>query len=95
MSLDGQPYVLYTKGSVDFYNAYPGMYIPLPLGFRCDKTNETPKFIAKEILGLTKMNWNNTQFDGGEPITLRAAKQVGSILKYLDSDYEPYYRYYM
>jgi hypothetical protein len=95
LSLDGQPYVLYTKGSVDFYNAYPGMYIPLPLGFRCDKTNETPKFIAKEILGLTKMNWNNTQFDGGEPITLRAAKQVGSILKYLDSDYEPYYRYYM
>lgn len=91
----GQPYVLYTKGSVDFYTAYPGMYIPLPLGFRCDQTSETPKFIAKEILGLTKMNWNNSQFDGGEPITLRAARQVGSILKYLGPDYEPYYRYYM
>lgn len=91
----GQPYVLYTKGSVDFYTAYPGMYIPLPLGFRCDQTSETPKFIAKEILGLTKMNWNNSQFDGSEPITLRAARQVGSILKYLGSDYEPYYRYYM
>ena len=91
----GQPYVLYTKGSVDFYTAYPGMYVPLPLGFRCDQTSETPKFIAKEILGLTKMNWNNSQFDGSEPITLRAARQVGSILKYLGSDYEPYYRYYM
>lgn len=91
----GQPYVLYTKGSVDFYTAYPGMYIPLPLGFRCDQTSETPKFIAKEILGLTKMNWNNSQFDGGEPITLRAARQVGSILKYLGPAYEPYYRYYM
>ena len=91
----GQPFVLYTKGSVDFYNAYPGMYIPRPLGFRCDQTNETPKFIAKEILGLTKMNWNNSQFDGGEPITLRAARQVGSILKYLGLEYEPYYRYYM
>lgn len=91
----GQPYVLYTKGSVDFYTAYPGMYIPLPLGFRCDQTSETPKFIAREILGLTKMNWNNSQFDGGEPITLRAARQVGSILKYLGPDYEPYYRYYM
>jgi hypothetical protein len=91
----GQPYVLYTKGSVDFYNAYPGMYIPKPLGFRCDQTSETPRFIAKEILGLTKMNWNNSQFDGGEPITLRAARQVGSILKYLDMNYEPYYRYYM
>ncbi len=91
----GQPYVLYTKGSIDFYTAYPGMYVPLPLGFRCDQTSETPKFIAKEILGLTKMNWNNSQFDGSEPITLRAARQVGSILKYLGSDYEPYYRYYM
>ncbi len=91
----GQPFVLYTKGSVDFYTAYPGMYIPLPLGIRCDQTSETPKFIAKEILGLTKMNWNNSQFDGSEPITLRAARQVGSILKYLGPDYEPYYRYYM
>lgn len=88
-------HILYTKGSVDFYNTYPGMYIPLPLGFRCDQTSETAKFIAKEILGLTKMNWNNSQFDGGEPITIRAARQVGSILKYLSSDYEPYYRYYM
>lgn len=91
----GTEYVLYTKGSVDFYNAYPGMYIPLPLGFRCDQTSETPKYIAKEILGLTKMNWNNTQFDGGEPITIRASRQVGNILKYLGSDYEPYYRFYM
>ncbi len=91
----GQVFVLYTRGSVDFYNAYPGLYIPMPLGFRCDQTSETPKFIAQEILGLTKMNWNNAQFDGGEPITLRASRQVGSILKYLESDYEPYYRFYM
>lgn len=91
----GTDYVLYTKGSVDFYNAYPGMYIPLPLGFRCDQVSETPKYIAREILGLTKMNWNNTQFDGGEPITVRASRQVGNILKYLGSEYEPYYRFYM
>jgi len=91
----GKMYILYTKGSVDFYEAYPGMYIPLPLGFRCDQACDTPEFIAQEILGLTKMNWNNSQFDGSEPITLRASRQVGSILKYLDQDYEPYYRYYM
>jgi len=88
-------YVLYTKGSVDFFSAYPGMYIPLPLGFRCDSVAETPLFIGQEILALTKMNWNNNQFDGGMPITLRAARQVGNILKYLDTDYEPYYRFYM
>ena len=57
--------MLYTKGSVDFFSAYPGLYVPKPLGFRCDRVAETPAFLAKEILALTKMNWNNTQFDGG------------------------------
>jgi hypothetical protein len=32
------------------------------------------------------MNWNNTQFDGGDPITVRAARQVGDVLKYLSED---------
>jgi len=27
------------------------------------------------------MNWNNTQFDNFEPITLKAARKVGSILQ--------------
>jgi hypothetical protein len=89
--------VLYTRGSVDFYTAYPGLYIPRPLGFRCDQTAQTYTFLAQEILALTKMNWNNTQFDGGEPISLRAAREVGNILKYLGKTdpYEPYYRFYM
>ncbi len=91
----GSYHVLYTKGSVDFFSAYPGMYVPHPLSFRCDRVATTPRSIAEEILALTKMNWNNTQFDGGEPITLRAARQVGDILKYLEKDFEPYYRFYM
>jgi hypothetical protein len=91
----GKLFVLYTKGSVDFFSTYPGLYVPLPLGFRSDKTAETPIFIAQEILALTKMNWNNTQFDGGQPITLHAARQVGSILKHLGKEFEPYYRFYM
>ena len=32
------------------------------------------------------MNWNNTQFDGYWPITVRAAREVGNILKYLGYD---------
>jgi hypothetical protein len=54
-------------------------------------------FLAQEILSLTKMNWNNTQFDGGEPITIRAAKQVSAILKYIPEGDElaSTYRFYM
>lgn len=95
--MGGKMFVLYTRGSVDFFSTYPGLYVPRPLGFRCDRTASTPTFLAQEILGLTKMNWNNTQFDGGEPITLRASREVGNILKYFgpDDPYEPYYRFYM
>jgi hypothetical protein len=92
---DGKLFVLYTKGSVDFFSAYPGMYVPRPLGFRSDKIAQTPRYLAQEILALTKMNWNNTQFDRSEPITMRAARQVGSILKHVGTEYEPYYRFYM
>ncbi len=90
-------FVLYTKGSVDFFSAYPGMYVPKPLGIRCDQVAATPAYLAQELLALTKMNWNNTQFDGREPITLRCARQVGQILKYFEPDdhYQPYYRFYM
>ena len=93
----GESFVLYTRGSVDFFSTYPGPYVPRPLGFRCDRVAETSPFLAQELLALTKMNWNNTQFDGKEPITLRCARQVGQILKYFgpNDHYQPYYRFYM
>jgi len=30
------------------------------------------------------MNWNNTQFDNFEPITLKAARKVASIFNYMN-----------
>jgi len=97
ISLDARSHILYTRGSVHFFATYPGQYVPRSLLFRCECTEQTPANLGREILALTKMNWNNTQFDGGLPITLRASRQVGSILKYIgDSDpMAPYYRYYM
>ncbi len=97
LSLDDRSHILYTRGSIDFFATYPGMYVPRPLSFRCEQTEQTAKFLAQEILALTKMNWNNTQFDGGDPITLRAAYQVGAILKYLGENEAimPRYSFYM
>lgn len=97
VSLDDFEHVLYTRGSVDFFQTYPGMYVPVPLRVRCVDTEQTPRFLAQEILALTKMNWNNTQFDNAEPITLHAARQVGSILRYCPegSAVEPRYSFYM
>jgi hypothetical protein len=97
LSLDDKTHLLYTRGSVDFYSTYPGLYVPRPLVFRCDKVQATPKQLAREILALTKLNWNMTQFDGSLPITIEAARNVGAILKYLGDDDTAalHYRHYM
>lgn len=97
MALDDSTAVLYTRGSVEFFSTYPGMYLPLTLAFRLEEAEQTPRFHAQEILALTKMNWNNTQFDGFEPITIRAARQVGKILKYVGENdpMQAHYSFYM
>ncbi len=97
LTLDDKSHRLYTRGSVDFFATYPGMYVPRSLEICCQAVEQTPRFLAEEILSLTKMNWNNTQFDGFSPITVRAARQVGNILKYIGEDgrVQPRYSYYM
>lgn len=97
LSLSDKLHLLYTRGSVDFFSTYPGMYIPSPILMETASVEQTPSFLATEMLSLTKMNWNNTQFDGALPITLRAAKQVSKILKYVGDNeaIEPRYSFYM
>ena len=89
--------VLYTKGSVPFFETYPGMYVPRPLSIKIATGDQTPSVHAKEILALTKMNWNSTQFDGGMPLTLTAAYGVGNVLKHCAENQriEPRYAFYM
>jgi hypothetical protein len=98
MRLDDEQTILYTRGSVDFFRTYPGMYVPNPLVLNGQR-RDTPDWnvLLKETLALTKMNWNGTQFDGALPITLKAAHQVGEILKYVPDGMipDPRYRFYM
>lgn len=86
-------HLLYTRGSVWYYQTYPGLYVPRPIELRIVRSEESPKFIAKEVLGLTKMNWNNTQFDGKYPVTLGCSRKVGEIMKYLTDSDTPQIRY--
>lgn len=86
MSLEDKFHILYTRGSVPFYETYPGKYIPRALEIRIARYDESPNLICDEILSLTKMNWNNTQFDRFFPITIECARNVGEILKYLERE---------
>jgi hypothetical protein len=91
--LDRDLAVLYTRGSVDFFKVYPGQYVPRALEIRAAAAENPLSFLAAEILALTKMNWNNTQFDGGEPITTRAARHVADILRHVPAGTQPLARY--
>ncbi|MDT3740782.1 MAG: hypothetical protein RO257_14930 [Candidatus Kapabacteria bacterium] len=96
-SLSENRHILYTRGSVHYYQTYPGMYIPAPLEIKIVKRVSSIKTVCKEILGLTKMNWNNTQFDNKYPITIGCARKVGEIMKYLNENEAPKesYAFYM
>jgi Transposase IS116/IS110/IS902 family len=89
--------VLYTRGTVDFYKTYPGQYVPSPLKITVYEQDSSLEALCDEILGLTKMNWNNTQMDGRLPITLECAKKIGDIMKYVSINEKPQvsYSFYM
>jgi hypothetical protein len=89
--------VLFTRGTVDFYRLYPGMYVPVPLGLRVALGEHPVDHLAEEILALSKMNWNQSQLDGRMPITLRAAARVANVLKHVPpgSAVAPSYATYM
>ncbi|OYQ65280.1 hypothetical protein B9G53_07690 [Pseudanabaena sp. SR411] len=93
IELEQNTHLLYTRGSVKYYRTYPGAYIPQPLEIRIIESDESPSIICQEILGLTKMSWNNTQFDGKYPITIQCARKVGEIMKYLGEHEQPQIRY--
>jgi hypothetical protein len=79
----GKEAILFTRGSVPIYRTYPGLRVPRPIMIR-PHTHDTPMpDLGREFLALTKMNWNTTQFDGALPIPIRAARQVGKVLRHV------------
>jgi hypothetical protein len=85
-NFDEKNFLLYTRGAVRWFETYSGRYVPSPIEIKLYRTDESPDKLCKEILALTKMNWNNAQFDRKFPITVECARNVGAILKYLNDD---------
>ena len=84
VTLEPQSHLLYTRGSVAFYEEYPGMYVPQSLLVKLFHSEAQYSETMKDILMLSKLNWNNIQMDSTLPITVSAAKVVGSILRWVD-----------
>lgn len=92
----GNETYLFTSGYVPWWDEYPGPHIPAPLQIgSCGETDMRQR--AKEILALTKMNWNSSEGMGRHPITISFARKVGLLMTELSDNQapNPSYRFYM
>ncbi len=89
--------LLYTRGAVEYYGTYPGMYVPRPIALRPAVRERPLRELAAETLALSKMNWNSTQFDGQLPVSIRSARDVSDVIRRLPdgAPVEPRYSFYM
>lgn len=96
ISLTESEHILYTSGYVPRLRTYPGHRIPSPLLITHEGDTEIIE-ICREILGLTKLNWNTTAFSTELPITLEFSNKVGRILSEHDCNkpLQNHYRFYM
>lgn len=92
----GEEAYLFTMGYVSWWDEYPGPHIPAPLEIgACGKTDIRER--ARELLALTKMNWNSSEGLGRYPITISFARKVGMLMTELPDNQipNPSYRFYM
>lgn len=81
--LDSQVGYLWTTGYVPQLDTYIGPETPNPLHITVLRSkNAKPDILTvlKDIMGLTKINYNSCNFNDGLPVTVRFARMVGDVL---------------
>jgi len=89
--------LLYTTGYIPALGAYPHGHLPSPLELSDHHGDRTVPDLAREILALSKLNWNSAMFAGLLPIPLRFAKRIGDVLREVPEDLDPLpnFKYYI
>ena len=77
---DSRTAYLWTKGFVPRLQTYPGREVPNPLLIDVCRGEADINTVLKDIMGLTKLNYNTCIFADGLPVTLRFADAIGEIL---------------
>ncbi|MCY1165771.1 hypothetical protein D9M73_56820 [compost metagenome] len=72
--------LLYTNGFKPRIATYDGWEIPVPLAITIQHGDADLLQVARDILGLTKLNYNACQLGEGQPITVKYSDRVGEIL---------------
>lgn len=80
---------LWTKGFIPRFKTQMGLEVPSPLDISITRGDGDIMTVCKDILGLSKLNYNTCIYGYGVPVTLKFADSIGEILtasKELQSD---------
>lgn len=80
LRLDPRRAYLWTAGYVPKLRTYAGREVPNPLLIEVTRGNASIDQVMKDVMGLTKVNFNACIYADGLPVTLRFADAVGEIL---------------
>jgi hypothetical protein len=96
IDVDTNEFLLYTSGYSPRIRSYAGHRVPNPIRIM-HYGDSSKEEVGKEILGLTKINWNTTSFSTFLPITIKFADEVGKILSELkdDKELQDHYKFFM
>ena len=71
---------LFTRGFIPRLNTSNSMEIPNPLHIKVTRGNANIETVLKDVMSLTKLNYNACIYGDGKPVTLRFSDTIGSIL---------------
>ena len=71
---------LWTKGFIPRLGTYPGWEVPWPLYVELSRGHSDIEVVLRDVLALTKLNYNSCIYGDGIPVTLRFADAVGDVL---------------
>lgn len=97
IQLGGDSFLIFTKGYVPYQRSYLGPRVPRALEIT-EHFGDTPlDEIAREIIALSRLDWNTTDYCCYLPITLKFAQKVGDILGQIPfgKEIKQQYRFYM
>jgi hypothetical protein len=71
---------LWTTGYVPRLRTYPGFETPKPILVEVNRGDGDLMTVMRDVLALTKVNYNACDYSSGLPVTLKFADRVGEIL---------------
>jgi len=80
MKIDDRKAYLWTKGFIPRLQTQIGLETPNCLSVEITRGAADIKQVCKDVLALTKLNYNACIFADGEPVTLRFADSIGEVL---------------